>query len=330
MGSDGVKPEDKPGESLSTLEDPGSTVIEDGSNTLLAEEKTSQPDTPLPKQRRFRLKRLVPRFNIYSLGLFVIIAIIVGAILFAVRRNNQADRAESAGQSLSAEELSDLKNSDVNVGDPKQILTIESNTVINGRVLLRDDLDVAGTIKVGGSVNLPGITVAGTSNFNQIQANSLAVTGDTNIQGSLGIQRNLTVSGNVSVAGTLSATTLGIQTLSLSGDLQLNRHIDAGGNTPGKSDTGSLGSGGTTSVSGSDTAGTVTINTGGSPSAGCYVTVNFAQKFNATPHVVITPVGSAAGTLNYYVNRSSTSFSVCSTNAPSGGTTFSFDYIVID
>jgi hypothetical protein len=91
-----------------------------------------------------------------------------------------------------------------------------------------------------------------------------------------------------------------------------------------------LGAGGTVSVSGTDTAGTITINTGGSPAVGCFVTITFTQKFNATPHVVVTPVGSAGGGLNYYVNRSASDFSLCTTNPAPGGANFSFDYIALD
>jgi hypothetical protein len=121
-----------------------------------------------------------------------------------------------------------------------------------------------------------------------------------------------------------------VQSLQLSGDLQITRHIDAGGGTPGKSDGTALGNGGTSSVSGTDTAGTVTINTGGSPSTGCFATITFTNRFSGTPHVVVTPVGSAAGGLNYYINRSASNFSICATNSAPAGQTFSFDYIVID
>jgi hypothetical protein len=60
------------------------------------------------------------------------------------------------------------------------------------------------------------------------------------------------------------------------------------------------------------------------------VTINFTQKFSGTPHVVISPVGSSAASLNYYVNRNSSNFSVCTLNAPGGGQSFSFDFVAID
>ncbi len=153
---------------------------------------------------------------------------------------------------------------------------------------------------------------------------------DSNIQGQLTVQKGITVTGGASFGGPISAPQISVQSFQLSGDLQLQRHIDAGGGTPSKSDGSKLGNGGTASLSGTDTAGTVTINLGGSPqsSDGCFVTVTFNQRFNATPHVVITPVGANAAVLNYYVTRTAGNFQICATNTSTGN--FSFDYIVID
>ena len=102
-----------------------------------------------------------------------------------------------------------------------------------------------------------------------------------------------------------------------------------GGGTPGKTDGTALGGGGTASISGTDTAGTVNINTGGGTVAGCFVTIGFTQNFSS-PHVVITPVGSAAAGINYYINRTNSGFSICTTNAAPVGQSFAFDYVVID
>ncbi|HET8670877.1 MAG TPA: hypothetical protein VFM05_09720, partial [Candidatus Saccharimonadales bacterium] len=117
--------------------------------------------------------------------------------------------------------------------------------------------------------------------------------------------------------------------LQLNGDLTLNNHIIAGGPIPGSTRGGALGSGGTASVSGSDTTGSITINTGGSPGPGCFITVNFVKRFNGTPHVIVTPIASGAASINYYVDRSPTEFSICTTNSAPAGQTFGFDYLVI-
>ncbi len=83
------------------------------------------------------------------------------------------------------------------------------------------------------------------------------------------------------------------------------------------------------SISGTDTAGSLAINTGSSPPAGLLVSVVFTQKFAATPHVVISPIGSAAGSIQYYVNRDVNGFSVGTASPPPAGANFGFDYIVI-
>ncbi len=296
-----------------------------------AAEKPEKPTTSTKRPKGHRIRELISRLNIYLL-LFIFILLLTGMIIFiGVRRNQQVLNEPAINiAELNPETIEELSGSEATVGDPKQTLNIESNSVFAGKVLIRDSLDVAGTIRVGGDLSLPGITVSGTSNFDQIQANNLSIAGDTNIQGALTVQQNLTVSGGATFGGPISAPQITVESFQVTGDLTITRHIDAGGGTPGLSNGSALGSGGTASVSGSDTAGTVTINTGGGPGAGCFATINFTQPFTGTPHVVVTPVGSAAGAINFYVNRTTTSFSVCTSSPPPAGSNFSFDYIAID
>jgi len=87
--------------------------------------------------------------------------------------------------------------------------------------------------------------------------------------------------------------------------------------------------GGTAAISGTDTAGTVNINTGNNPVAGCLVTLTFNHAFSNTPHVVLTATNTAAAGLQYYVTPSSANFSVCANN-PTAGQAYTFDYFVID
>ncbi len=292
------------------------------------------PDNPKPKGKKpgfDKLKDLIVHINIYLL-IFILIVIVSAMGVFISMQQTKKELAPPTltSQDLSQEALEQINESEIKVGDPKQTLAIESNAIFSGKVLVRDDLDVAGTIKVGNALNLPGITVSGTSSFDQIQANQLSVDGDGSIQGGLNVQRNLTVAGGGSFGGPVSIPQLTVQSLQLSNDLTITRHIDAGGPTPGLSRGGALGGGGTASVSGTDTAGTVSINTGSGPGAGCFATITFANKFNGTPHVVITPVGSAAGGLNWYINRTSSGFSICTTNPAPGGQNFAFDFVAID
>lgn len=314
--------------SLETLEDPGTTVV---ANAKAPAAATGKP-TPsgLPGKPPRQLKGLLRHVNVYVLGLVlvIVIAVVVTAISFIA--NRKATQVPTvATQNLTQQQLQQLANSDVSVGNNKQVLNVQSNAVFAGQVLINQDLDVAGTIKVGGSLSLPGLSVSGTSTFSQIQTGNLTVSGNTAIQGQLTASSGLNVAGSATFSGNVSANQLTVSTLTLNGDLNLDHHIDAGGPTPSRSTGTALGSGGTASVSGSDTAGTVNINTGTGTSSGCFITINFTTPFNATPHVVVTPISAAAAGIDYYVNRSTTSMSICATN-PTDGQTFAFDYIVFD
>lgn len=323
----------KPQESLDnvdSLEAPD-TVIKPGSTV-----NASQGIEAAPKQhyRKFSLqtyiRSLVSKVNIYLL-LFIFLLVLAGVILFIAIQSskNQAQKEQTETQKLTEEAIKSLEGTDAKVGDPKQLLSIESNAVFSGKVLIRDSLDVAGAIKVGGALSLPGITVSGTSQFDQVQLNSLSISGNANIQGQLTVQKGLTVASSGSFSGTLSAPVISTDKLVLNQDLQLNRHIDAGGATPGISPGPAVGGGGTVSISGSDTAGTVTVNNGGGASAGVVATVTFAIKFTSNPHVVITPVCNGPCNVGaYLINRTATGFSIGITSNPGGS--FSFDFVAID
>ena len=144
------------------------------------------------------------------------------------------------------------------------------------------------------------------------------------------VAKNLTVGGGGTFGGAVSAPQINVTSLQLSGNLTLTKHIAAGGATPSRSNGDALGSGGTTSVSGSDIAGSVNVNTGSGPSAGCFLTVNFTTKYNSSPRVMVTPVGSGAANLAYYTNRTTSNFSICAANTPPGNASFGFDYFVVE
>lgn len=306
------------------------TTTDDSSGLSSApkpEEKKPEKKNPLAGG----FKSIASRLNIYLL-LFILILVLAVFIVFIGMQRSKKELAQPTVNTtpLTQETLDQINNSDASVGDPKQTLSVESNAIFSGAVLVKGNLDVAGTIKIGGALTLPGLSVSGTSTFDQITANGLAVSGDTGLQGSLNVQNNLTVAGSAQFNGPVSVPQLTVQSLVLAGDLAITRHIDAGGGTPGLISGNALGAGGTASVSGTDTAGTVAINTGGGPGAGCFATVTFAQRFNQAPHIVITPVGSAAAGLNYYITRNTTSFQICTTNPAPGGANFAFDYVAID
>lgn len=285
-----------------------------------------------PPAKKGGLKQLWHRFNIYLLlfGLILLIGLVIISIAYFQSKKASTTTALKT-QDLTQAALQQVANSDATVGNSQQILNVVSSAVFAGKVLIRESLEVAGGLQVGGTVAVNDLTVSGTSQLSQTQiSKNLSVSGDTALQGSLTIAKSLQVNGGGTFSGPVSAPQITTSNFQLNGDLILTHHIAAGGATPGRSYGPALGNGGTASVSGSDTGGSVSINTGSSPSAGCLVTVNFSAKYNSTPHVLITPVGSSAGGLAYYVNRNTASFSICLSAAAPAGTSFGFDYFVVD
>lgn len=329
-------PEEKPQpqDSLESSLEVQDTVVEKTPENGVIDATAETVTQYKPPKKNFTqtIKALIERVNVYIL-LFVFVLAVAGFAIFVSYKSskNAEQQASVLGQELSAADLAKINSSGTTVGDSKQTLTIASNAIFNGRVLVRDSLDVAGTIRVGGSLSLPGITVSGTSSFENVSvASNLSIAGNTAIQGTLSVQKNITVAGGASFGGPISAPQITIDRMILNSDLQLNRHIDAGGPTPGSSRGGAVGASGTASVSGTDTAGTVSINFGPGSSAGIIANITFRNSFSQTPHVVITPVGSSCAELNYYVTRSTGGFSIGTTNPGASGASCAFDFIAID
>lgn len=318
----------QPAESTSSLE---TTTDENSLENATASATQTTGATKTEEPRKAPKKHGIRGMNIYLL-LFILLLLLSGVIVAATYlASKNSAKTDVPTQTLSSDALKQLATSDVTVGQPKQVLNVQSNAVFAGKVLIRDSLEVAGTIQVGGTLSIPGITVSGNSIFEQIQVNkNLGVQGDSTMQGQLTVQKNLTVAGGATFGGPVSAPQLSVNNLQLNGNLTLTRHLALGGSTPGRTAGNALGAGGTVAVSGSDSAGSVNINTGSSPSAGCFVTVNFAQKFNATPKVATSPVGSGAARLPYYITRNSTSFSICTADPAPAFASFSFDYIAVE
>lgn len=329
--------ETKNGEDSNSLESAGSsssleTSADDNSLENSASSAGKIDDTPVASvQRESFIQRLIKKMNVYLLLFLFLLAVAGGIILVTYLNSKKQEKSTIQTQSLSQDTLKQLATSDVTVGQPKQILSVQSNAVFAGKVLIRDSLEVAGAIQVGGSLSVPGITVSGNSVFEQLQVNKgLNVAGDTSIQGQLAVQKGLSVAGGATFGGSVSAPALTVNTLQMNGSLTLTRHIVIGGSTPDRDNGPALGSGGTVALSGSDIAGSININTGASPVAGCFVTVNFTQKYNATPNVIATPIGSNAALIGYYVNRSASNFSICAANNPPANASFGFDYFIVE
>lgn len=277
------------------------------------------------------IKRIFRKVNVYFLVfmLLVVVAAVITIVNF-LNSQNEPEEPNIATQQLSEEDLKELANTDATVGDASQTLTIQGNAIISGQTLMRGNLNVAGNLQTGGSINGPSLTISGQSNLGETQINDLQVAQNTAIQGTTTL-RDLNVTGTSSFNGAITAGQLTVTRLIMNGNavLEVPNHVSFTGPTPSHNTNSSVvGNGGSVSMSGSDTAGTITINTGNNPTAGCWARVNFRANFTAQPRVVVSPVGSAASQTRYYVERSTSGFNICTSVPAPNNQTFYFDYFV--
>lgn len=282
-----------------------------------------------PFQHRSFIRRLWDRLNIYLLLFALVVVIAIGSVVSLTIKGRQDAYKIISSQGLSQDELKQLANTDVTVGKPKQILTVQANAVFAGSALIRGDLEVAGVLKLGGDLSITNLAVTGGSQLEDVKANNLTVGSNLNVQGALTLNSGISVAGQSNFNGGIVASSVTTGVLQLNGDLKLTHHITAGGTIPKIAKGTAVGGGGTVSLSGSDTSGSIAVNTGTGPPAGCFATVTFSEAFANTPHVVVTPVGAGAAELDYYITRSTTNFAICSTNSAPAGQSFGFDYVVM-
>lgn len=323
-----VEVQGAPADALSKTPD---ELDEEKAAQAAADADLSGLDNELPAKKVSPFKKFIRKINVYLLA-FVLVFIVAGAIALVSFLNGQKTPEEAAidNQSLTTEALKSLANTDASVGNTAQTLTIQGSAIINGQTLARGNLNVAGNFQTGGSVTAPTITVSGAANLGDAQINSLQIASNTAIQGTTTL-RDLNVSGATSFSGPVTASQLTVTRLVLSGNatLEVPNHISFTGSTPSRSTNNSvLGNGGSANISGSDTAGTINVNSGNNPSTGCFITVRFNQAFTKQPRVIVSPTGAAAGRMQYYTERDTTSFKVCSASAPGANQSFSFDYLV--
>ena len=297
-----------------------------------AKEAANPTPKDVPGEKKISpIKKFFRKVNLYFL-LFVLVVVIAGIVVAVNYLNSQKPQVlpDIASQSLSQDALKQLANTDATVGNTSQTLTIQGNTVIAGQTLMRGNLNVAGNIQAGGNVTAPNLTISGTSNLGTAQINSLQVAQNVAIQGAT-TMRDLNVAGVSSFSGAMTASQITVTRLILSGNavLQVPNHLAFTGSTPGRTvNNAVLGNGGSASVGGSDTSGSISVNTGNNPTAGCFARINFVQAYSATPRVIVSPVGPGAGQTQYYVDRNTTGFSLCVASPAPANQSFAYDYFV--
>lgn len=341
-----------PTETKTSSDPPAPEVLTSQSESAHSE---TEQRTAATIKTRPRLKRgsYRPSHRATFIGLVVVVAILAingGVIYYFLNGQTTSDSKSNLNDvTISPAVLDGLGVSRNTVGSSGTELVVGPNSRFNGTVTVGSDVSIAGQLTLNskfsasdasltklqaGETSLSQLNVNGdgtVSNFNL--RNDLSVVGATRLQGPvtvgqlLTVNNNLNVVGNLSVGGTLSAR--GFQASSLISDttLTVGGHILTQGLAPGISPGGSaLGSNGTVSISGNDASGTIAANIGTSATSGMLAQITFRNRYVITPHVVISAVGRNAG--DFYVNRTSTGFSITVAGALSPGG-YAFDYIVM-
>lgn len=324
-----VKPaseQDAPKEALSMTNEELGVTPESGST-----EGNATPDGQ-PAKKLSPLKKFFKKFNVYLLlfGLVLAVAGVVATVSY-LNSKKQPKQPDLGSQTLTQNDLKNLANSDATVGDTGQTLTVQGNAVFSGQVLVRSNLNVAGTIQLGGNFSVPDLTVSHTANLSDTQINSLQVAQGTTFQGLATFQKGMNVAGDSDFTGNVNFGQITVNKIIMSGisQLEIPNHLAFTGAPPGRViNAGVLGAGGTATINGNDNAGTININSGDNPVAGCFVKITFNRPFSSTPHVIISPVNAAAGLTQYYAIRDTKSFSVCTNNAATPNQVFAYDYFI--
>lgn len=316
------------------------------------ESTESSSVTPKPSLRP-RHVTYRPSHKATFIGLAIVAVILaVNAVVIGFFIKSRTVTTTKTNQSevvLSPGVLDNLGVSRTPVGNLGMELVVGPNSKFNGTLQVAKDVSIAGELKLNSKFSAASASLAqleaGNTSLQQLNVNGdgtvsnlslrrdLQVAGTTRFQGPvtvsqlLTVNNSLNVSGNLSVGGVLAAN--GFQARSLISDttLVIGGHIITQGLVPGFAQGPSLGTGGTSSMSGNDASGTIAVNIGvGGAPGGTVGTVTFRNRYSSTPHVVVTAVGRAVD--SFYVNRSSTGFSLVVSGPMSAGT-YVFDYIVM-
>lgn len=336
------KPDDSPAPEVLQTQEQVSEQVAEAAATGATVKKELRPKRALYK----------PSHKATFVGLAVVIAIIainVGIVLYVLRGQQVADkqfRAESVV--LSPETLNKLGVNRNPVGTGGTELIVGPNSRFQGKVTIGNDVNISGQLNLNNKVSATEASLskldAGNTSLNQLNVNNdatvsnlsarrdLVVAGTTRLQGTvsmaqlLTVNNNVNITGNAAIGGTLSVRNFQASSLTSDTTLTIGGHIISRGNSPTVTAGPGVGQNGTVSVGGSDSAGTVAVNTGVGATGGIVANIRFARAYASMPRVVVTAVGAGLGSV--YVSRSAEGFSIGVNGAIAPGG-YAFDYIVI-
>jgi hypothetical protein len=298
----------------------------------------SNAQTPPKPPTKLRRGTYRPSHKATFIGLAVVIAILginAGIVVFLIRGQNNGSQVKQDEVTISSAELAKLGVNRDPVGNRGTELVVGPDSRFNGKVTVGGDATIAGQLTLNSTFT------AATANLTKLQAGDAAVSQlningdgtastlnlrkDLNVVGQTKLQGATTVGGNLTVGGTLFANSFTSNFLTSGSTLTIGGHLIIRGVPPTVSPGPAVGSGGTVSISGNDTSGTVAANVAVGAPAGMLASVTFHAPYDSTPHVIISPVNKSPG--DFYITRSTTGFTI---NIVSGTSSagYAFDYIV--
>ncbi len=300
------------------------------------------PNKPITPKRTLHLSA---KATFIGLAIAVaLIAINLIAVFFVLKSRNNKPVAPTGynNTDLSVEDLQKLNGKTTTIGQSFGTLIVSPFATFKNKIQVDKDASIGGQLTVLGNSSVSGLTagpttvselqVGGKSTLNQATFKSdVSVTGTTtllngvNINNSLALVGTLNVAGSASISGSLTVSTINFKSGTLNGPLAINGHYISGGPGPSLTyNTNTLGASGTASVSGNDTTGTIVIAPGTgtcSPvvgvdpnTCGLIATITFGAGYSQIPRINLTPIGREAGTLQYYITRTSTGFKLYTAN----------------
>ena len=295
------------------------------------------PNKPITPKRTLHLSM---RATVIGL---VIVVVLVGvnlaAVVIILRTRSKTAKTDQSGYStaeLSVDEINKLGGKSATIGESYGTLIVAPLSTFKSSVQIDKGASVGGKLNVIGASTLTGLTAASTtlsdltvggkSTLNTGSFKSdVVIGGTTTMQGGASVANLLTVTGalnvigSASISGSLTVSTINFKNATLNGTLTINGHYVSGGPSPSISyNTSTLGVSGTASISGNDTSGTIVVNPGTGTcaptvgvdpnSCGLIAQITFGGGYTGQPHIVLSPIGREAGTLQYYVTRTATGF----------------------
>jgi fibronectin-binding autotransporter adhesin len=165
---------------------------------------------------------------------------------------------------------------------------------------------------------------SGTSGTVMVQTNLGYADPQPNIQGSNGSYTDLNVSG-IATIQTLSVT----GSATFHGNIIVGGHVITAGNTPDTEVLGAAGAGASITIDGNDTAGTITITTGGGATAGDLGKLIFNNAFGKAPKTILSAQDEASQDAKIFPTGKSASQFILRTSQALPAGTYTFDYFIV-